>query len=109
MAQASERSGLTLAWVLQRVAVAIVVAMALALPRSASADVVAVIAGIDDYEHVSKLGGAVFDAEDLAASFTWLGARTALLLERDVTRDDLLATLDDALATAASGDVMVFS
>ena len=83
--------------------------MTLTLPSSASGDVVAVVAGADDYEHVPKLGGAVFDAKDLAASFTWLGAWTTLLLERDVTRDNLLATFDDALDGAASDDVIIFS
>jgi hypothetical protein len=57
MARAREASGSAL----RRVCIALGV-LALVLPRGASADVLAVLAGIDDYQHVAKLGGAVSDA-----------------------------------------------
>lgn len=85
-------------------------AMMLALAGGpARGELVAVVVGIDDYEHVTKLGGAVADAEDLAASLTWLGARTELLLDHEASRAELLAALDRAIASTGPDGVIVFS
>ncbi|MFN3076344.1 MAG: caspase family protein [Alphaproteobacteria bacterium] len=65
------------------------------------------VIGVDDYQHVEKLGGAVNDARDIAQALKKLGARDVKLLLNDAaSRDGVLAAWKDIAAKARPGDTV---
>lgn len=57
----------------------------------------AVVIGIDEYQRVPKLGGAVRDAEVVAASLEARGFEVTTLLDEQATRTNIAAELGDRL------------
>ena len=74
----------------------------------------ALLIGIDEYRHVSRLDGPVNDAKSMASfAVDRMGFRqrdVKLLLDADATRDGILAAIEDWLVrgTAAGDDVLLF-
>lgn len=80
------------------------------LPGAASADMFGLVIGIDDYQHIGKLQGAVNDARDVAKSLTAAGAKDVVLLtDADAKRDAIIAAWDKLLAKSRPDDVLVLS
>ncbi|CAK0758377.1 metacaspase-1 [Azospirillaceae bacterium] len=75
-----------------------------------SAEIHALVVGVDDYQHVSKLSGASNDARDIAQSLTKMGVKDVrLLLDKEVTRDAILNHWKDIIAKATPGSTLIFS
>jgi uncharacterized caspase-like protein len=78
--------------------------------RMSVAETRALVVGINDYQHISSLHGAVADAEDIAQSLRQAGVSDlTLLLNRDVTRARLTADWQALLNRAKSGDRLIFT
>ena len=87
---------------------AALLAAALALPLPALAEVHALVIGIDAYERIPELEGAVNDAIDIADALeTAHGADVTLLLDAAATRGRILATWRRKIDGAAPGDTVV--
>ncbi|CAK0774147.1 metacaspase-1 [uncultured Gammaproteobacteria bacterium] len=85
-------------------------ALAASVTRSLPKDVYALVIGIDDYQHVTKLQGAVNDARDIAAALKKAGARDVrLLLDEAADHDTVLKAWDELLAKAKPGSTLVLS
>jgi len=79
-------------------------------PRAIAADTFGLVIGIDDYQHINKLQGAVNDARDIADALRTAGARDVrTLLDREATRDRVLTTWRELIGRARPGDVLVVS
>lgn len=82
-------------------------AMMLAGATPARADLYGLVIGVDDYQHVSKLDGAVNDAKDIAQALHKLKAKDVrLLTNRQADRDSILATWKDITGKAKPGDTV---
>lgn len=83
--------------------------LAPALPVQAAA-IYGLVIGINDYKHVDKLDGAVNDAMDIASALKQAGAaEVVLLLDKDATREKILASWEQLRTKAAEGDTLFFS
>ncbi|MBI1206537.1 MAG: DUF4384 domain-containing protein [Azospirillum sp.] len=84
-----------------------------AAPASLSGDrgaIYALIVGVDDYQHVTKLQGAVNDARDIARALTAAGARDVrLLVDRAADRDAIIANWRALIAEAPPGSTLIFT
>ena len=70
----------------------------------------ALVIGIDDYEHVSPLKGAVNDAQDIAETLGAAGVRDlTTLLNGSATREGILNAWQELIARSNSEDVLVLS
>jgi hypothetical protein len=70
----------------------------------------ALVIGIDDYVAQRRLKGAVADANDLATALRKSGvSNLAVLLDRQATRQAILAALDRLAAESKSGDLVFVS
>jgi Caspase domain len=70
----------------------------------------ALVIGIDDYRSLPRLGGAVADARDLAATLRGGGVRdVTTLLDADADRARVMSALDDLLARSRGGDLVVLA
>ena len=75
---------------------------------AARAEVLALVIGIDRYDHIADLGGAVNDALDIAQALGALpGAQVTTLLNEEATRARILGTWADFAAQAGPGDTIV--
>jgi len=88
-----------------------VVAIALALASPASAGQWrALVIGVDTYENVSPLKGAVNDATDIAETLQAAGVSDlTTLFNGDASREAVLAAWEDLVARAEEDDVLVLS
>lgn len=77
---------------------------------TALAEVRALVIGIDAYQHITPLKGAVSDAEDVAQALRHIGVTDLTLrLNQEVTRDRLEQDWRGMLARSHSGDTLVMS
>ncbi len=78
--------------------------------RPAVAATYGLVVGIDDYQHLAKLKGAVNDARDIADALEQTGAEEViLLLDRAANRQAILTAWIRLLSKAKAGDTIVFS
>ncbi|WP_417710009.1 caspase family protein [Roseibium aggregatum] len=89
---------------------AFVLAAGLAAPLPAFAgNLYGLVIGIDDYQHITDLKGAVNDAKDVAGTLEKLEARKVILLtDADATRDKVFAAWRELTELAGAGDTLVF-
>ncbi|KAA6184092.1 hypothetical protein F2Q65_13550 [Thiohalocapsa marina] len=77
---------------------------------AAAAETRALVVGIDAYQHISPLHGAVADAQDIAAALRRAGVSDLTLrLDADATRERLTADWQALMDRAQPGDRLVFS
>ncbi len=70
----------------------------------------ALVIGIDAYQHVSPLKGAVNDAKDIAGTLSAAGVRDLqTLYDEEATRAAILSAWQDLIARSAEDDVLVLS
>ncbi len=70
----------------------------------------ALVIGIDAYEHVSRLKGAVNDASDIAATLKAAGVRDlTALYDHEASRAAILVRWQELIARSAPEDVLVLS
>ncbi|QIE56379.1 hypothetical protein G5B40_13460 [Pikeienuella piscinae] len=88
----------------------IAAALAFALPNApATADIHAVVVGVDKYQRLNPLNGAANDARDLAGVLTALGAEVELLVDADATRRSVIQAFARQAGRAGPGDMFVFT
>ncbi len=84
--------------------------LALIALRGVSAATYGLVVGIDDYDHLEKLRGAVNDARDIAAALEQAGAQeVVLLLDHGADRQAILGAWGRLLSRAKRGDTIVFT
>jgi hypothetical protein len=85
----------------------------LAVSFSTSADAGqwrALVIGVDAYQHVSPLKGAVNDARDIAETLTAAGVTDlTALFDEDASRQAILSSWEDMISRSDSDDVLVLS
>jgi hypothetical protein len=92
------------------VAAGAMLALGLAVPSDAKAKTFGIVIGVNEYQHLPELNGAVNDARDIAAALVTSGVDdVALLLDDDVTRIAVLQAWDTTIAKAKAGDTVIFS
>ncbi|HEY6257108.1 MAG TPA: caspase family protein [Xanthobacteraceae bacterium] len=80
------------------------------LPRPAAAEVHAIVAGFNDYAGRAKLGGAVADANDIAAVLARRGVRDLVKMTDGATSvANFRSQFDSMVARAKSGDLIMFT
>ena len=84
-------------------------AAAVAAPTVAMAKVFSLHVGIDDYEHVGVLDGAVSDAQTFHDLFVSVGADAMVLADRDATLENIVTRFRDMARRAQPGDFIVFT
>ncbi|WP_297835601.1 caspase family protein [uncultured Roseibium sp.] len=89
---------------------ALVLAAGLAAPLPAFAgNLYGLVIGIDDYQHITDLKGAVNDARDVAGTLEKLEASKVILLtDAEATRDNVFASWRELTELAGPGDTLVF-
>ncbi|MEM8646410.1 MAG: caspase family protein [Pseudomonadota bacterium] len=76
----------------------------------AKADVYGLVIGIDKYQHLPSLAGAVNDARDIDDALRTMGAKKVImLLDGEATRERILQSWRELTDEAAPGDTIVFS
>jgi hypothetical protein len=84
--------------------------MLILAPVAASAETRAIVIGIDDYQNVPPLHGAVNDARDIADALNRIGiADLTVLLDGEASRARILAAWDGVLSRAVAGDQIILS
>lgn len=79
-------------------------------PALAAADMFGLVVGIDDYQHITKLRGAVNDARDVAEALKTAGAKSvALLTDGAANRAAILGAWDRLIAGSRPDDTLVLS
>lgn len=68
----------------------------------------ALIVGIDHYQHVQSLHGAVNDAKDVNAALLGLGAKVRMLIGPEVTKTRLMNEWHAMMSEAAPGSILIF-
>ncbi|MDN3719113.1 caspase family protein [Roseibium salinum] len=69
----------------------------------------ALVIGIDAYEHVSPLKGAVNDAQDIAQTLRAAGVSDlTMLLDGDASRAAVLSSWQELVSRSAEDDILVF-
>ena len=82
----------------------------MAAPGAGAQAVRGLVIGIDDYAHIGKLRGAVNDARDVHRALAGVGADDlAMLLDRDATRDRIVAEWQGLVERSAPGDTLVLA
>lgn len=76
---------------------------------TASADIYAVVVGVDAYRNLTPLNGAANDARDIAGALNKLGANTVLLVDEAATRESVMSAFRRQAQAAGPGDVLFFS
>lgn len=94
---------------LSRLTIALLLSVGLVSTASAG-EWRALVIGIDAYEHVSPLKGAVNDARDIANTLTAAGVRDlTTLYDGDASRDSVLSAWQQLIARSAQDDILVLS
>lgn len=76
--------------------------------RASAAEIYALVIGIDDYEHITPLRGAVNDAVDIASAVGGLEPKElVVLINQMATREAILGTWQRFAKDAAAGDTIV--
>lgn len=76
---------------------------------AAPAGVYGLVVGIDGYEHLNPLNGAVNDARDVRDALEGMAARDVrLLLDGEATREAIFRHWEELVRMADAGDVLVF-
>lgn len=84
-------------------------ALFLPIAPAMSANVFGLVIGIDKYEHLRPLHGAVNDARDVSNALESMAARDVrLLLDDDATREAIFRHWDELIGVAEAGDILVF-
>ena len=92
------------------VTMAVAATLALCVPQPSVAATFGLVVGIDDYQHLPSLAGAVNDARDIADALRGIGASEIItLLDRAATREAILAAWKRLVERADPGDTIVFS
>lgn len=83
----------------------------LGMPILASAaDLYGLVIGVNDYQILPKLDGAINDSKDIADALNKAGARQVILLQdREANRDNILSQWKSLTRQAKKGDVLVFA
>ncbi len=82
----------------------------LAPAAGGAARVFALVVGVDDYQYVPQLSGAVADARDIAHSLQQDGvANVTTLVDSAVTRAAITKAMGDIVAQARAGDLVIIS
>jgi caspase domain-containing protein len=68
----------------------------------------ALVVGIDHYQHVESLHGAVNDANDVNAALLGLGAKVRLLIGPEVTKTRLMNEWHAMMTEATPGSILIF-
>ena len=72
-------------------------------------NVYGLVIGVDEYEHLGNLGGAVNDARDVSHALEALNARELrVLLDRDATREAIFRHWYDLTELAGQDDTLIF-
>ncbi len=101
---------ITRAWTFATQAIVLAFSLCLLAATSARAEVYGLVVGIDKYQHLPKLAGAVNDARDIDDALRKMGAKKIiLLLDGEATRDKILQSWRELTDEAAPGDTIVFS
>ncbi|MEO0692186.1 MAG: caspase family protein [Pseudomonadota bacterium] len=79
------------------------------LPAFAATRTFGLVIGIDNYDHISDLDGAVNDALDIADALTGIGAEVTVLLNHDASRDAILSNWRSLADKVGPGDRLVVS
>lgn len=89
----------------------VILALGLATASISYADWHALVIGIDDYQHINNLGGAVNDANDIvdALSNRTEGIYPTVLLDRQADYDTVKQWWENVANTAKPGDIVFFS
>ena len=95
---------------MNRLAVTILVCGCLGAPGSSIAgNFYALLIGVDEYEHIGNLGGAVNDVRDVFDALEGVGAQNVrLLLNRDATREAIFANWHELTELAGKRDTLIF-
>ncbi len=89
---------------------AAVLAMATSVPLAANAKTFGLVVGVNDYQHLPGLHGAVNDARDIAAALSTSGVQdVTVLLDGEATREAVLSAWREIVARAKAGDTVIFS
>jgi hypothetical protein len=79
-------------------------------PAGGNARVFALVAGVDDYQYVPQLSGAVADAQDIERSLRDGGVtQITTLLNSAVTRAAIIAAMSKIITRARPGDLVILS
>ena len=79
-------------------------------PVENASQIRALIIGIDQYQHLAPLKGAVADARDIEASLRQIGVQDITsLLDEKADRDSILKTVDDLRSRIRPGDLIILS
>lgn len=105
----TQSPSLTAFWKRASLDASLLVASLLApLPASAGA-LYGLVVGIDTYDHLNDLSGAVNDAKDVSGTLETLGAEKIILLtDGEATRESIFASWQLLTARAREGDTLVF-
>ena len=87
--------------------VALPLTLLLAATPAAAERTFALVIGIDSYQSIPPLAGAVNDARDIANALTVMGAETTVLLDGAATRDAIVMTWTDLAAQLGPDDRMI--
>jgi len=102
--------GLALAIALDLAATAAQAAEPPALRSPDGGEVRALIIGIDAYQHVRQLKGAVADARDIETALRKMGTRDVVtLVDGEADRASVLQAIDQMLARTRNGDIVLLS
>jgi uncharacterized caspase-like protein len=67
----------------------------------------ALVIGVDSYDSIPGLSGAVNDARDIADALTGIGAQTVLLTDHDASREAIIAEWTRLAEQAQPGDRLI--
>jgi uncharacterized caspase-like protein len=85
-------------------------AVGLAAAPARAANIWALVIGVDDYQNVNKLDGAVNDARDIQNSIQKLGAKEIVFLKNgEADRATILAKWQELAGKAQDGDTLIVS
>lgn len=94
---------------MRKLARLVAAAACLAGPDAAAAKTYGLVIGIDDYQFIPKLEGAVNDARDIAEALGEVDAEVVTLLNRDASRAAILKTWRDMAQRLQDGDRLIVS